>query len=116
MAVTANKIHLSGLARKLVVDGLLDDAAAQDHYQKAMKEKKPFVSYLVENKIVASRDIGMAAAQEFGIPLLDISALELDMETIKLVKEKVGKLRDLSPLWDMHKEGIDLSTVQWAAH
>jgi len=36
--------------------------------------------------------------------------------TVKLVKEKVGKLRDLSPLWDMHKEGIDLSTVQWAAH
>ncbi len=36
--------------------------------------------------------------------------------TIKLVKEKVGKLRDLSPLWDMHKEGIDLSTVQWASH
>jgi cysteine desulfurase len=36
--------------------------------------------------------------------------------TIKLVKEKVGKLRELSPLWDMHKEGIDLSTVQWAAH
>ena len=36
--------------------------------------------------------------------------------TVKLVKEKVGKLRDLSPLWDMYKEGIDLSTVQWAAH
>ena len=36
--------------------------------------------------------------------------------TIKLVKEKIGKLRDLSPLWDMYKEGIDLSTVQWAAH
>jgi len=36
--------------------------------------------------------------------------------TIKLVKEKVGKLRELSPLWDMYKEGIDLNTVQWAAH
>jgi cysteine desulfurase len=36
--------------------------------------------------------------------------------TIKLVKEKIGKLRELSPLWDMFKEGIDLSTVQWAAH
>ena len=35
---------------------------------------------------------------------------------IKLIKEKVGKLRALSPLWDMHQEGIDLSTVQWAAH
>jgi len=36
--------------------------------------------------------------------------------TVKLVREKVTKLRDLSPLWDMYKEGIDLSTVQWAAH
>ncbi|MBV1777071.1 IscS subfamily cysteine desulfurase [Burkholderiaceae bacterium DAT-1] len=35
---------------------------------------------------------------------------------IKLVHEKIGKLRDLSPLWDMYKEGIDLSTVQWAEH
>jgi cysteine desulfurase len=30
--------------------------------------------------------------------------------------EKVGKLRELSPLWDMYKEGIDLNSVQWAAH
>jgi len=37
-------------------------------------------------------------------------------EAVALVKEKVDKLRALSPLWDMHKEGIDLSTVQWAAH
>jgi len=36
--------------------------------------------------------------------------------TVKLIKEKVAKLRALSPLWDMHREGIDLSTVQWAAH
>ena len=35
---------------------------------------------------------------------------------IKLLNVKVGKLRELSPLWDMYKEGIDLSTVQWAAH
>jgi len=37
-------------------------------------------------------------------------------DTISLVRKKVEKLRDLSPLWDMFKEGIDLSTVQWAAH
>jgi cysteine desulfurase len=37
-------------------------------------------------------------------------------DVIRLVREKVEKLRDLSPLWDMFKEGIDLSTVQWAAH
>ncbi len=36
--------------------------------------------------------------------------------TIELLKQKVGKLRELSPLWDMYKDGIDLSTIQWAAH
>jgi cysteine desulfurase len=36
--------------------------------------------------------------------------------TVDHLKAKVAKLRDLSPLWEMHKEGIDLSTVQWAAH
>jgi cysteine desulfurase len=35
---------------------------------------------------------------------------------IELLKNKIGKLRELSPLWDMYKEGMDLSTVQWAAH
>ena len=40
---------------------------------------------------------------------------EIDF-TITLIKEKVAKLRELSPLWDMYKDGIDLSTIQWAAH
>ncbi|MFZ0105982.1 MAG: IscS subfamily cysteine desulfurase, partial [Thiobacillus sp.] len=35
---------------------------------------------------------------------------------IKLLHEKIGKLRELSPLWEMFKEGVDLNTVQWAAH
>jgi cysteine desulfurase len=35
---------------------------------------------------------------------------------INLLHTKVGKLRELSPLWEMYKDGIDLSTVQWAAH
>ena len=37
-------------------------------------------------------------------------------DAIALVKEKVEKLRDLSPLWDMYKDGIDLNSVEWAAH
>jgi cysteine desulfurase len=43
------------------------------------------------------------------------TAEEVDY-TIALVKDKVAKLRELSPLWEMHQDGIDLSTVQWAAH
>ncbi|MDP3844020.1 MAG: IscS subfamily cysteine desulfurase [Oxalobacteraceae bacterium] len=40
---------------------------------------------------------------------------EIDF-TIELMKSKVAKLRELSPLWDMHKEGIDISSIKWAAH
>ena len=40
---------------------------------------------------------------------------EIDF-AIDLIKRKVAKLRELSPLWEMHKDGIDISTVQWAAH
>ncbi|HYS65685.1 MAG TPA: IscS subfamily cysteine desulfurase [Paraburkholderia sp.] len=35
---------------------------------------------------------------------------------INLLKTKISKLRDLSPLWEMHQDGIDISTIQWAAH
>jgi cysteine desulfurase len=42
---------------------------------------------------------------------------EADVDfTIDLLKKKVGKLRELSPLWDMYKEGIDINSIQWAAH
>ena len=43
------------------------------------------------------------------------TAEEIDY-TIELVRDKVGKLRELSPLWEMYQEGIDLGSVQWAAH
>ncbi|VAW78861.1 Cysteine desulfurase =_ IscS, partial [hydrothermal vent metagenome] len=43
------------------------------------------------------------------------SAEEIDY-TIKLVRSKIEKLRDLSPLWEMFKDGVDLENVQWAAH
>ena len=35
---------------------------------------------------------------------------------VTTLKDRVARLRDLSPLWDMHKEGIDISTIQWAEH
>jgi len=36
--------------------------------------------------------------------------------TVKAISETVLKLRDMSPLWEMYKEGIDLSKIEWAAH
>ncbi len=37
-------------------------------------------------------------------------------EALKVTNKEIAKLRELSPLWEMYKDGIDLNTVQWAAH
>jgi type IV pilus assembly protein PilB len=103
MAATTSKIQLGGLARKLVLDGLLDEATAQQAFQSAIKEKTPFVAYLVANKLAPSNKIALAAAQEFGVPLLDINAIEIDTEITKLVKEDLIKKHHSLPIFKRGK-------------
>ena len=103
MAVSLQKIQLSGLARKLVTDGHLDAAAAQQAHQAALKEKIPLVSYLVNNKLVPSSKIALAASHEFGVPLLDINAIEQDKEITKLVKEDLIKKHHALPVFKRGK-------------
>lgn len=99
MATPTMKIPLSGLARKLVSDNLLTEADAEKALEQANKKKTPFVAYLVENQFAKARDIANAAATEFGVPLLDIGALEIDPETTKLVDEKLVRKHHALPLY-----------------
>lgn len=103
MAAPTKKINLSGLARKLVVDGLLDEEKAQNTFEESLKKKKPFVSLVVENKLVPSNSIALAAAQEFGAPLVDIDLLEIDPDIIKLVKEELIKKHHALPIFKRGK-------------
>ena len=42
---------------------------------------------------------------------------EADIDyAVQTIRENVARLRELSPLWEMYKDGVDLSTIQWAAH
>ena len=99
MAVSSNRVPLSGLARKLVADGLLDEASAHDAFQEAIGEKLPFVKYLVDNKISSAKVIAQAASQEFGVPILDIEAMELDVEVLKLVSTEMIQKHHALPLF-----------------
>lgn len=99
MAVSSNRVPLSGLARKLVADGLLDEASAQDAYQAAVSGKLPFVTYLVDNHIATAKVIAHAASQEFGVPLLDIEAAEIDPDVLKLVSEELIQKHHALPLF-----------------
>lgn len=87
MATVTRKIRLSGLARRLVEDALLDEEKARQIFEASLKNKKPFVSLLVEKKLVASQQVAEAAMQEFGEPLVDIDMIDIDPEVVKLVKK-----------------------------
>jgi type IV pilus assembly protein PilB len=99
MSISTPVSHLSGLAKRLVADGLLDEELAAEAQEKALKKREPFVSHLVENKILASADIAAAACQEFGVPLFDLSAMELDAAPVSLVDEKLIRQHHTLPLF-----------------
>ncbi len=98
MAVTAIKATLSGLPRRLVADGLIDEATILEAADAAKKDGVPLVSFLVGKQQVAARDVAIAAAEEFGVPLMDLDALELDLGIIKLVHERLLNKHQVLPL------------------
>ncbi len=99
MAVTKNKINLGGLARKLILDNILDEDKAQEAHEKALAEGMPFVAYLVANNIANDQDIAKAASEEFGVPLLDLSALELDEDVLSLVANDLIEKHRVLPIF-----------------
>lgn len=99
MAAPETAVPLSGLARRLVSEGLLTEADATGAITKAQKERTPFVSYLVETVKLNPAEIAQAAADEFGVPLLDIDAIDIDPEVVKLVDEKLIRHHHALPLF-----------------
>jgi type IV pilus assembly protein PilB len=91
-------VPLSGLARRLVEDGLLDAESAQNASEEARKAGTPFVSYLVAHEIAESRAIAASASEEFGVPLIDLSAFDLEAIPKDLVKEKLIRQHNALPL------------------
>ena len=99
MAVSASKIPVSGLARSLVKEGLLSEADAQSRFEEALDKRVPFVSHLVGQKVLDSLTIASVASREFGIPLFDLSSLQMDMMPIKSVSEKLIRKHHALPLF-----------------
>lgn len=99
MATPKAQMSLNGLARKLVLDGLLSEPDALKAQSEATRKKMPLVSYIVESKLVGSKDLANAAAHEFGLPLIDIGAIEIDPEITKLVEEKLVRQHHGLPLY-----------------
>ena len=89
MAVTATQGPLSGLPRRLVQDGVVSEADLLTALAAIDGKSSNLVPHLVANRMGDPRQIAIAAAHEFGVPLLDLDAVDLDLDVVKLVDEKL---------------------------
>jgi type IV pilus assembly protein PilB len=91
--------QLSGLARQLVLNHLLDEAAAIKAIDQSRRENLPFVAYLVDNKLARDKDIARLASRSFNLPLFDIDSLDIDKSIVQLVDEKLLRQHHALPLY-----------------
>ncbi|MCH8498130.1 MAG: type IV-A pilus assembly ATPase PilB [Marinobacter sp.] len=99
--MTNNKssVTLTGLARRFVEDGLLDEDAAKEAYLQAAKNRIPLITYLVQQKMADSRGLAFSAAMEFGIPVLDLNSFLPELLPEKVVDEKLVRKHSVLPLF-----------------
>jgi type IV pilus assembly protein PilB len=97
-AVNAQRLALQGLPLRLIQDGLLDEKSMQVAMAAAKEANTNLVSHLVANNLANAREIAIAASQEFGVPLLDLDAIQPDIEIVKLVSDKLLAKHRVLPL------------------
>src|SRR6187200_546952 len=98
MAVTATQGPLSGLPRRLVQDGVVSESNLMAALEAIGGKSSHLVPHLVANRLGDPRQIAIAAAHEFGVPLLDLDAVDLDLDVVKLVEEKLLTKHRILPL------------------
>ncbi len=90
---------MKGLARRLVSDNLINQTQAIAALEQAAAAKRPFVTQLVSSKLLGGKSIAMATAEEFGVPLLDLAAYDLNHIPRQLVDAKLIKKHNVLPLF-----------------
>ena len=98
MATAASTIRISGLARRLINDGLLSEQDAANSQKEAHDNGVALTTYLVKNGIVDSGDLAHAASNEFGIPLLNLNSVDLESIPSNLVPENLIRQHHALPI------------------
>ncbi len=92
--------RLSGLPRRLVQEGVINESIAAEAETEAQKSAgASIVTYLVEKNLADARDIAGAACHEFGVPVLDLDAIEIELETARLIDERLMQKHRVLPLF-----------------
>ena len=99
-----SKFRATGIGKRLLQDKLITEDIYSDSISAAREAKQSLVSYLVASKLVAENDIAYAASQEFGMPMFDMSALNLDIDIVSLVTAALMEKHHFLPLLKRDKK------------
>ncbi|HEY1036501.1 MAG TPA: type IV-A pilus assembly ATPase PilB, partial [Pseudoxanthomonas sp.] len=99
VAPTPNLVGITGIARRLVQDGALDEAAARSAMANASEAKVPLAQWIADKRLVASPHLAAANAIEFGMPLMDVTTFDPGHAAIKLVSEELLQKHQVLPLF-----------------
>lgn len=97
--VNANLVGITGIARRLVLDGALSDTAARDAMAAATRDKKPLPQHLLEARLVTGPQLAAANSIEFGMPLFDPTVMDPTQSAIALVSEELLRKHKVLPLY-----------------
>ena len=98
-ATAANLMGITGIARRLVMDGALDEAVARKAMDAATAEKSPLAMYLVQHRLATPAALAAANSVEFGMPIVDALAIDPAQSAITLVKEELLRKHQVLPLF-----------------
>ena len=99
LALGGTRTSLGGLPQRLVQDGVVEESAMLTALQTAKERKSSFVTQLIAAGAAKARDIAIAASSEFGVPLYDLDSHNVDLDTVKLVQDKLLQKHRCLPLY-----------------
>ena len=91
--------QLHGFARRLVAEGLMEETAAINAGRDAAKKGKTILAWLIKDKSVDSEALTIAASVEYGVPIIDIRAIDLSIAPVSLVNERLIEKHRAFPLY-----------------
>lgn len=99
MALPADEQRLQGIGQLLVLEKLLEKPKALEYNKNASTEKITLLQYLVKNKILTAEQIALTAAQNFGVPMIDLDCIDSESIPQNLVNEKLIRRHAMLPLF-----------------
>jgi type IV pilus assembly protein PilB len=99
LALGGPRSGLGGLPQRLVQDGVVEEAAMLEALNAARERKTSVVTQLVTSGAANARDIAVAASNEFGVPLFDLDSVNLELEVVRLVSDKLVAKHRVLPIF-----------------